>query len=395
MFTDAQLDEYYIRENLSLTARKIIERIRKSPPSRRVKSSKKSMSCRYPSKKMMVVIQAESHTNELAALYEWDHDDVTFEFYDQPGSIRLRYKKQGGSGNVVVDHTPDYFVLRQGYTGWEECKTEEHLQKLAKTMPYRYQLDENGVWRCPPGEAYAAEHALQRCAENCLHYRKTKVLLIDEASVMLLKAKGTPPVHLFEAIKSLSGNSGVKIVLVGTYQLLEIMEQSAQLIRRSRVVHMARYSNGFKKDQDVFKNILRSFQAQMPIANLPDLDKHAEAFYLKSVGCIGILHSLLLAWFEHALKTGETGIEEAFLDGLIPNFSVMQVLEEAFAGELKLRDVPLDLIKKMLEDHNKGLQLPDTAKKVEKPKGKAGKNQNEVGKRNPKRDPVGGGYVLF
>lgn len=160
MLTDTQLDEYFIRENLSLTARKIVTRIRTSPPSRRVKSGKKNVSCRYPSRKMKVMIQAESHTNELAAIYEWDHDDATYEFYDQSGTIRLRYKKQGGSGNVVVDHTPDYFVLRHGYTGWEECKTEEHLQKLAKKMPYRYQLDENGVWRCPPGEAYAAEHGL-------------------------------------------------------------------------------------------------------------------------------------------------------------------------------------------------------------------------------------------
>lgn len=240
----------------------------------------------------------------------------------------------------------------------------------------------------------ATSDALQRCVENCLHYRKTRVLLIDEASVMLLKSKGTQPMHLFEAIKSLSINSGAKIVLVGTYQLLEIMEQSAQLIRRSRVVHMARYSNGFKEDREIFANILRSFQAQMPIKNPPDLVKHVEAFYLKCAGCVGILHSLLLAWLEHALKTGETSIEEVFLDSLISNFSVKQVLEEAFAGELKLRDIPLDNIRKMLEDHNKGIQLPDTIEK-EKPKAKVGRNQNGVGKRSPKRDPVGSGDVLF
>lgn len=240
----------------------------------------------------------------------------------------------------------------------------------------------------------ATSDALQRCAENCLHYRKTSVLLVDEASVMLLKSKGTPPVHLFEAIKSLSINSGVKIVLVGTYRLLEIMEQSAQLIRRSRVVHMARYSNGFKEDRNMFANILRSFEAQMPIENPPTLDKYAETFYLKSVGCVGILHSLLLAWLEHALKTGKTTIENEFLDSLISNFSVKQVLEEAFVGEQKLRDIPLDSIRKMLEEHNDGIHLPGTTRK-EKHKEKVAGNPNGVGKRNPKRDPVGNDYVLF
>lgn len=161
MLTDPQYEEYVLTENLSTKAVNIIKRIRKSAPSRRVVSGKKNVSCRYPSKKMGVIIQAESHTNELAALYTWDHDDVTHEFYDQPGAIRLTYQGRDGAKKVVVDHTPDFFLLQTGYTGWVECKTEEHLHTLAKKMPNRYQLDENGVWRCPPGEEYAAQFGLK------------------------------------------------------------------------------------------------------------------------------------------------------------------------------------------------------------------------------------------
>lgn len=239
----------------------------------------------------------------------------------------------------------------------------------------------------------ATPEALQRCAENCLHYRKTKVLLIDEASVMLLKSKGSSPDQLFELIKTLSINSGAQIVLCGTYRLLEILEQSPQLIRRSRIVHMERYSNGSGEDKKAFANILRSFGKKLPMGSVPDLVRHADSFYLKSVGCIGILHDLLVAWFDNALKTGETSVEYDFLNSLITNFSVKRVLEEAFAGEQKLRDIPLDTIRKMLQEHNKGIQ-PDNGKS-EKASGKRGRNPYGVGNRSPKRDPVGGNDALF
>lgn len=183
MLTEAQFDEYALQQNLSPAAVKVVKRIRSSDPSRRVRSGKKNVSCRYPSKKMGVIIQAESHTNELGALYEWDHDAVTWEMYDQPGSIRLTYPRADGKGKVVVDHTPDYFKLDVGFTGWVECKTEQDLQRLAKKMPNRYRRDENGVWRCPPGEAYAAKlglsYRVRSSSENDVVYLRNLQFLSD------------------------------------------------------------------------------------------------------------------------------------------------------------------------------------------------------------------------
>lgn len=183
MLTETQLDEYVRREDLSLAAIKVVKRIRASDPSRRVRSGKKNVSCRYPSKKMGVIIQAESHTNELGAVYEWDHDDISREFYDQPGRIRLTYLRADNKGKVVVDHTPDFFKLDVGYTGWVECKTEQDLQRLAKKMPNRYRLDENGVWRCPPGEEYASNlglsYRVRSSSENDVVYLRNLQFLSD------------------------------------------------------------------------------------------------------------------------------------------------------------------------------------------------------------------------
>jgi transposase InsO family protein len=103
---------------------------------------------------MGVTIQFESHRVELAAVYELEHNRDVLEYWDQPNSIKLDYESAHGR-HLGVLHTPDYFVIRRTEAGWEECKTEEDLRRLAERNANRYFHDDNGRWRCPPGEAYA------------------------------------------------------------------------------------------------------------------------------------------------------------------------------------------------------------------------------------------------
>ena len=59
-------DEIFLlcqRLELSSQAQAVLANIRTSPPSRRVGSGGKNVPVRYPSRKMGVVIQAESRTN--------------------------------------------------------------------------------------------------------------------------------------------------------------------------------------------------------------------------------------------------------------------------------------------------------------------------------------------
>ncbi|GAB4199574.1 MAG: TnsA endonuclease N-terminal domain-containing protein [Roseiflexaceae bacterium] len=108
---------------------------------------------------MGVSIQAESHTVELAFIYEYEHDSDVLEYYDQPHQIKLIYQSKSGK-NMGVLHTPDFLVLRQGEVGYEEIKTESELEILANKMPDRYVRSEDGKWRCPPGEKYAAQYGM-------------------------------------------------------------------------------------------------------------------------------------------------------------------------------------------------------------------------------------------
>jgi putative transposase len=144
--------------SLSDQTKALIERVRASPPARRVGGRAGNVSGRYPSRKMGATIQFESHRGELAVIYELEHDANVYEYYDQPPAIKLSYIAKN-ERTIGVIHTPDFFVLRQGGAGWEECKTEEDLVRLASRMPNRY-VQQEGQWRCPPGERYAEQFNL-------------------------------------------------------------------------------------------------------------------------------------------------------------------------------------------------------------------------------------------
>ena len=134
MLSHCDLQSWYIRLGLPEQARHAIDHIRSSDPSRHVRSGHANVTGRYPSRKMGFTIQFESHRVELAAVYDLEHDAEVLEYWDQPGSIKLAYESAHGR-HLGVFHTPDYFVIRRTEAGWEECKTEEDLQRLAGRNP--------------------------------------------------------------------------------------------------------------------------------------------------------------------------------------------------------------------------------------------------------------------
>ncbi|HEY4051844.1 MAG TPA: hypothetical protein VGM27_33740 [Acidobacteriaceae bacterium] len=178
--------------------KELLDRIRSSPPARRVGGGKKRVAGRYPSRKMGVTIQFESHSNELAAVLEYENDPDCLEFYDQPQPcIPLEYRAKKGR-QLPVLHTADFFVLRAESAGWVECKTEQDLVNLAEQSPERFQKAVDGTWHCRPGEDYASRFALcyylRSSRETDLVYRRNLEFLEDYrrcATLMIAEAART------------------------------------------------------------------------------------------------------------------------------------------------------------------------------------------------------------
>jgi putative transposase len=147
------------RLQLSPPARHLIQQIRSSDrPVRRTQSRVGNWRGAYPSRKVGKTIQFESRTVELPAIHTLEHNDDVLEYYDQPSKLDLSYHKNGRPVSFL--YTPDFFVLRSESAGWEEWKAEEQLVALSEDTPNRYQRDEQGQWRCPPGEVAAAAFGL-------------------------------------------------------------------------------------------------------------------------------------------------------------------------------------------------------------------------------------------
>ncbi len=150
---------YVRRLGFSRETQELLAHIRSSPPSRTPGAQRGNMPVWYPSKKMQCIIKAESAKVEFAFLLATEHDDTILEIWDQPPAIPLEYRDTRNRIQRPL-HTPDYFIFGYQECGWIECKPTQELVRQAETRPNRYILDEQGIWRCPPGEAFATHYGL-------------------------------------------------------------------------------------------------------------------------------------------------------------------------------------------------------------------------------------------
>jgi transposase InsO family protein len=237
--------------NLSERAENAIKHIRSSEPSRLVQSGRGSVSGRYPSRKMGFVVQFESHKNELCWVHIFEHDDDVIEYYDQPPAIKLEYEAANGR-RLGVLHTPDYFVIRSGSAGWEECKTEEQLTRLAAKSPHRYYKDEGGVWRCPPGETVASPLGLYYCLRSSKdinwtfqrnveflddYFRTDKPEVKDEARKAILSCLRSDPGITLQGLLDNTGEAATRddVYMMIAHEVVYVDLYSVPLLEADRV----------------------------------------------------------------------------------------------------------------------------------------------------------------
>ena len=228
--------------------------------------------------------------------------------------------------------------------------------------------------------------ALRRALENSLRLRKTRVLIIDEAHHILMVKDPRQLEYQFETLKALTVETGVTLVLVGTYRLLDIRDQSGQLVRRSRIVHFPRYDAHIKGDASAFASTLENFRQRLPLAVAPNFKGAEEYFYVKSGGCIGILKDWLAICLEHAVKRGMDTFDADFAEQFsVPNKALRTIIEEAMVGEQKLQDIDIADLKELLA---KG--LPVVEADADGRRFPRAVPKRRVGERNPVRDKTGG-----
>jgi transposase InsO family protein len=173
---------------------------------------------------MGCTIQFESHKNELARIRELEYAPEVLEYYDQPPAIKLTYRSLKGR-QLGIWHTPDFFVLCEAAAGWEECKTEAELIRLAEQSPHRYQRTPSGSWHCPPGQAYAAQfgfsYNLRSSAQINWTWQRNMEFLAD----YLRDDAPLPPPAALTAARSCLANAG-------RLSLVELLHRAKGLVTR-------------------------------------------------------------------------------------------------------------------------------------------------------------------
>ncbi|WP_225547352.1 TniB family NTP-binding protein [Chromobacterium violaceum] len=233
-------------------------------------------------------------------------------------------------------------------------------------------------------------NSLQSALGKAVKKRGVRAIILDEANQLLLGHKTQEQSRQYEILKSLAASTNAVIILVGTYDLLSIQEQSAQLVRRTRIIKLPHYHRTDKDDWESFCSSLSTLISWMNLPRQPDLLHKAEYFYLKSAGCIGILKPWLDSAYEYCREHGLDQLDIDVVEQLAPeNRSILTILKEAQAGEIRLQDIPMDELRQHCLLGEKDYKESHHYRDDDNHRYGKTKQKRKPGERNPTRDQTG------
>ena len=130
---------------------------------------------------------------------------------------------------------------------------------------------------------------LRAAMQTALLQRKPLAIIVDEAHHLAKAARGSQLQSQLDHLKHFENETGVSHILVGTYEMRPFRRVNAQLACRGVDVHFSRYDAAKEEDATTFQSVLWALQRQLPVEKEPDLLKHWEVLYARSIGCIGLL----------------------------------------------------------------------------------------------------------
>lgn len=236
----------------------------------------------------------------------------------------------------------------------------------------------------------AAGLELQYAVEQALRYRCPAAVFIDEAQHLARMASGRKLSDQLDVIKSIANRTQTVHVLIGTYELLAFRNLSGQLSRRSVDIHFSRYAAENPEDLQVFKNVLLTFQNQVPLRGEFDLVSRWDFMYERSAGCVGILKEWLTRATVAAIKSGEDVLSRKHLETTALSVAQCEkIVTEAREGEMRLAESQesRSRLRNLLALGASSLEVPQGGqdKQIISP----GIRKRRAGQRSPKRDTVG------
>lgn len=127
---------------------------------------------------------------------------------------------------------------------------------------------------------------------NLARARQIRLVIIDEANLLILTKKNRPVESYIESIRTLAKAMGVRVILLGTLRLLDYVSYSAQISRTGMILHLNRMKNGSEKEMCEFLAFLDRVEEDAGLSS-GLLVRNADALYEATYGIPGELISLI------------------------------------------------------------------------------------------------------
>lgn len=181
------------------------------------------------------------------------------------------------------------------------------------------------------GSLPALRQAIVKMAKN----RALKLIILDECYRFLRFDKTA----VMDTVKSLSEQANVKLLFIGSYELLEFVSLYAQASRRSEVVPFFRYRETVNADIKEFRIVVEKFSSNWPCHSIPNFPEATTELLSASMGGVGHLAKILSNFLRRQLRSrGESWTSEMFGRSLQPTTITEAIIDEVRVGEAKLRD---------------------------------------------------------
>lgn len=176
--------------------------------------------------------------------------------------------------------------------------------------------------------------ALRTSVERSLKHRSTRFIVVDEAAHIIRQCHPLRIAQQLDTLKSLSNECGVQWILLGSYDLFDMVMLSAQIARRSHIIHFSRYREDIDADVRMFQACIVKIQKSMPGLEGLDLVQYTSLLMKNTVGCIGTLRTVLVRLSLQIKRYGWS--EQALRAALLTEAQVSQILNEIVNGEERI-----------------------------------------------------------
>jgi hypothetical protein len=141
-----------------------------------------------------------------------------------------------------------------------------------------------------PQHRYSTLAALREALDSMCFHRRVKVIVIDEAFFLTRFGGHT---SALDTLRSLADTNDLKIVLLGSYDLFDIVCVEGQGVRRTAILHFERYKD-IKEDKNTFKNVIKRLQDRWPCKEVPALAEISDELMTVSLGLVGLAKMILV-----------------------------------------------------------------------------------------------------